>query len=37
MGDGLHEVAVYVVDLTGQRSEIGRLRFVVNNNGNTLQ
>ena len=37
MGDGLHEVAVYVVDLVGQRSEIGRLRFVVNNNVLTHQ
>jgi hypothetical protein len=37
MGDGLHEVAVYVVDLVGQRTEIGRLRFVVNNNVPTIQ
>ena len=37
MGDGLHEVAVYVVDLVLQRTEIGRLRFVVNNNVRTIQ
>ena len=39
MGDGLHEIAVYVVDQASpaQRVEIGRLRFVVNNNGTTLQ
>jgi hypothetical protein len=37
MGDGLHEVAVYVVDLTSRRIEIGRLRFIVNNNVTTIQ
>ena len=42
MGDGLHEVAVYVWDnpsspSSSQRTEIGRLRFVVNNNVPTIQ
>jgi hypothetical protein len=42
MGDGLHEVAVYVWDnpgspLASRRSEVGRLRFVVNNNVRTHQ
>ncbi|HEV2063732.1 MAG TPA: Ig-like domain-containing protein [Thermoanaerobaculia bacterium] len=42
MGDGLHEVAVYVWDnpsspSISQRTEIGRVRFVVNNNVRTLQ
>lgn len=37
VGDGVHEVEVYVIDLNFQRSEIGRRQFVVNNNALTHQ
>ena len=37
LGDGVHEIEVYVVDLNFQMSEIGRRQFVVNNNGLTHQ
>jgi hypothetical protein len=37
IGDGVHEVEVYVIDLLSQRSEIGRRQFVVNNNALTHQ
>jgi hypothetical protein len=37
VGDGVHEVEVYVIDNASQRSEIGRRQFVVNNNALTHQ
>jgi len=37
IGDGVHEVEVYVIDNSLQMSEIGRRQFVVNNNALTHQ
>jgi len=36
-GDGQHEVIIYVIDNAAQRTEIGRRRFIVNNNTRTQQ
>ena len=37
MGDGQHEIVIYVWDLVSSKSEIGRRRFIVDNNARTGQ